>query len=101
MEKRTKPLLLALARGEPCNIDFILQNLLATWSAKTAMTGEFSDPDSAAIPLIERKFFNDQPKTSIWMEYLDHAVQWNIMGDRLLPSFIYGGYFSWSSSRAY
>ena len=30
MEKRTKPLLLALARGEPCNIDFILQNLLGS-----------------------------------------------------------------------
>jgi len=84
MEKRTKPLLLALARGEPCNIDFILQNLLATWSAKTAMTGEFSDPDSAAIPLIERKFL---------MTNLKPPFGWNIWITRCNGTLWETGYY--------
>lgn len=69
MEKRTKPLLIRLARGESVMLDFFLQHALATWSAKTAMVAEFSDASTVAIPQVDRTWM---------MQKIEPPSGWNI-----------------------
>lgn len=55
LEKRTKPLLLALARGVRMEIGPEEQLQLATWTAKTVMTAEFLESSKVAIPASDRR----------------------------------------------
>jgi hypothetical protein len=80
LEDRTKPVLLALLRGERFALGPEEQLLLATWAAKTCMTAEFIDRSKIAIPQGDRTFLMhtlSPPQTGWWMWIAgSQGVEW-------------------------
>jgi hypothetical protein len=59
IEDRAKPILIPLFNSEEVSINAEMQQVLATWAAKTAMTAEQVDPANAAILQHERTWLKE------------------------------------------
>lgn len=60
VEEPAKPLLLQMIKGERLDINSDMQQLLATWAAKTAITYDQIDPSRAVVLQSERTWLKDR-----------------------------------------
>jgi hypothetical protein len=77
LQDRAKPVLVPLIRGESCAIGAAARNLIASWTAMTAMTAELMQQPSSILPRDRDHLWREgEPPSNwqIWMGYYDGSA---------------------------